>query len=158
MRAKLRANGEGDFMRVLAAALCLGLGLGLALTAPPALAQAPAPPAAQPKLAPKIIRTVLNRTDVPGDSNYEVISAMVEIGPGFKAGRHFHHGLVQVTVLEGQFWLAVDDAPEKVLGAGQSLSLPLNAIHDEGAVGEAPVMLFAVYVVEKLKPLAETVK
>ena len=111
---------------------------------------------AQPA-APTITRTILNRTDVPGGT-HEVISARVEIAPGFKAGRHFHSGLVQVSVLEGSFWLAIDGQPEKTLTAGQSLEVPLKAIHNEGALGETPVRLFAVYIVEKGKPLAEPVK
>src|SRR4029450_2596475 len=38
-------------------------------------------------------RTVLGKVEVP-NSNYEVITAMVEIAPGFKAGRHFHPAVV----------------------------------------------------------------
>ena len=38
-------------------------------------------------------RTIIGKIEVPG-ANYEVITAMVEIAPGFKAGRHFHPGIV----------------------------------------------------------------
>jgi hypothetical protein len=38
-------------------------------------------------------RTVIGKIEVPG-SNYEVITAMVELAPGFRAGRHFHPGIV----------------------------------------------------------------
>jgi quercetin dioxygenase-like cupin family protein len=134
-------------MRNLMAVLCVGA----YMAAMPALAQAPASPASG------ITRTILGKTEVPGGT-HEVVSARVEIAPGFKAGRHFHNGLVQVTVLEGEFWLALDGQPEKNLTAGQSFEVPLKAIHNEGAVGALPVKLFAVFIVEKGKPLAEMVK
>jgi hypothetical protein len=40
-------------------------------------------------------RTIIGKTEVPG-ANYEVFTAMVEIAPNFRAGRHFHPGVVQV--------------------------------------------------------------
>ena len=70
-------------------------------------------------------RTVVAKIDVPG-TNYEVITAMLEIAPGFKAGRHFHPGLVTGHILEGQFWLALDGQPEKTLGRARA------SIADEG--------------------------
>ena len=102
-------------------------------------------------------RTPIGKIEVPG-ANYEVISATVEIAPGFKAGRHFHPGIVQAQVVEGEFWLAVDGQPEKTYTAGQSLELPMKAIHNEGAVGSKPAKLIAVYVVEKGQPLVNPVK
>jgi quercetin dioxygenase-like cupin family protein len=102
-------------------------------------------------------RTPIGKADVPG-SNYEVITAMVELAPGFKAGRHRHPGSVMGQVLEGEFMLAIDGQPEKTVTAGQSLEVPNGAIHNEGAVGAKPAKLIAVYVVEKGKPLVEPVK
>ena len=43
-------------------------------------------------------RTLLGKVEVPG-ANYDVITAIVEIAPGFKAGRHNHPGTVQAQVL-----------------------------------------------------------
>ncbi len=57
-------------------------------------------------------RTLLGKVEVPG-ANYDVVTAMVEIAPGFKAGRHNHPGTVQAQVLDGEFWLALDGQPEK---------------------------------------------
>ena len=54
--------------------------------------------------------------------------------------------------VEGEFWFQLDGQPEKVLRAGESLTTPDHAIHNEGALGQA-VKLTAVYVVEKGKPL-----
>jgi quercetin dioxygenase-like cupin family protein len=111
--------------------------------------------AQNPPVSPSPIkRTSIGKIEVPG-SAYEVISAMVELSPGFKAGRHSHHGRVLAVVLDGQFMLAIDGQPEKIYDAGQSLEVPDGLIHDEGAVGSKPAKLVAVYVVEKGKPLAE---
>jgi quercetin dioxygenase-like cupin family protein len=113
--------------------------------------------AASPVQPAPVKRTPIGKTEVPG-SNYEVITAMVEIQPGFKAGRHTHPGTVQAQVLEGEFMVAFDGQPEKTFKAGQSLEVPDRAIHNEGAVGDKPAKLIAVYVVEKGKPLVQPVQ
>jgi quercetin dioxygenase-like cupin family protein len=102
-------------------------------------------------------RTVIGKTEVPG-SNYEVITALVELAPGFRAGRHTHPGTVHAQVIEGEFMLVFDGQPEKTFKAGQSLEVPNTAIHNEGAVGSVPAKLIAVYIVEKGKPLVAPVQ
>ena len=98
-----------------------------------------------------IKRTILQRADVPG-TNLEIIYATVEIAAGFKAGRHNHPGVVMAHVVEGDFWYTPDGQPEKILHAGDSLTIPDRAIHSEGATDK--VKLNAVYVLEKGQPLA----
>jgi quercetin dioxygenase-like cupin family protein len=111
-----------------------------------------------PPLSPSPVkRTMIGKTEVP-NSNFEVISAVVEIAPGFKAGRHFHPGAVQVQVTEGEFWIAIDGQPEKTYTAGQAFELPSKVVHNEGATGDKPMKLIAVYVVEKGQPLVNPVK
>jgi quercetin dioxygenase-like cupin family protein len=124
--------------------------LAVALAVPAAAQQAPVKPS-------PVTRTPIGKIDVPG-SNYEVITAIVTLQPGFKAGRHNHPGTVQAQVLEGEFMLHIDGQPEKTFKAGQSLEVPNAAIHNEGAVGSVPAKLIAVYVVEKGKPLASPAK
>jgi quercetin dioxygenase-like cupin family protein len=134
---------------ILAAALVIGGA---------ALAQDPKTTPPNPPLTPSPIkRTPVGKIDVPG-SNYEVMTAMVELVPGFKTGRHFHPGTVDAVVLDGEFWIAIDGQPERTFTAGQSLEVPDRAIHSEGAVGDKPAKLVAVYVVEKGQPLATPVK
>ena len=110
---------------------------------------------AQPQPSPvqpsPVKRTILQRADVPG-TNLELIYATVEIAAGFKAGRHSHPGVVIAHVVEGDFWLHMDGQPEQVVRAGESLTIPDRAIHNEGAT-DKPVKIDAVYVVEKGKPL-----
>jgi quercetin dioxygenase-like cupin family protein len=106
---------------------------------------------AQPQPAP-VKRTILQRADVPG-TNLEVVYAAVEIAAGVKAGRHSHPGTVFAKIVDGDFWFALDGQPEKVVKAGESLTIPDRAIHNEGAT-DKPVKLDVVYIVEKGKPLA----
>lgn len=123
----------------------LAFAITFGLATPLAAQQAPVQPS-------PVKRTILQRADVPG-TNLEMIYATVEIAPGFKAGRHFHPGVVMAQVVEGEFWLAPDGQPEKVFKAGEALTVPDRAIHNEGATDKG-VKLSAVYVVEKGKPLA----
>jgi len=134
--------------KLLVAATMTALVLGGA-----ALAQQQAAPVAPSPVK----RTMVGKVEVPG-SNYEAVTATVEIAPGFKAGRHLHPGVVFALVTEGEFWLALDGQPEKTYKAGEQLTLPLKGIHNEGAVGSVPVKLIATYVIEKGQPLAIPVK
>src|SRR5262245_8198776 len=134
---------EGNmFKRMVLCTALITCGMVLSLKAqqPPSLVQ-PSP----------IKRTILQRADVPG-TNLEIIYATVEIAAGFKAGRHHHPGVVMGQVVEGDFWLHVDGQPEQILHAGESVTLPDRAMHNEGAT-DKPVKLNAVYVVEKGQPL-----
>jgi quercetin dioxygenase-like cupin family protein len=113
-------------------------------------------PQAQQALPAPVKRTLLQRADIPG-TNLEVIYATVEIMPNFKAGRHSHPGVVMAQVVEGEFWFAPDGQPEKIFKAGEALTVPDRAIHNEGATDKG-VKLYAVYVVEKGQPLASPAK
>jgi len=114
--------------------------------------------AQNPPVSPSPVkRTIISKIDVPG-SNYEVITALLEIAPGFKAGRHFHPGIVNGYVTEGEFWLALDGQPEKTIIAGQSGLVPDKAVHNEGAVGSTTMKAIVTYVVEKGQPLVQPVK
>jgi quercetin dioxygenase-like cupin family protein len=113
-------------------------------------------PQAQQALPAPVKRTLLQRADIPG-TNLEVIYATVEIMPNFKAGRHSHPGVVMAQVVEGEFWFTPDGQPEKIFKAGETLTVPDRAIHNEGATDKG-VKLYAVYVVEKGQPLASPAK
>ena len=89
---------------------------GIAFAVPVAAQQAPVSPA-------PVQRTPIGKTEVPG-SNYEVITAMVTIQPGFKAGRHNHPGTVQAQMLEGEFMVAFDGKPEKTSRPGSRSRCP----------------------------------
>ena len=125
----------------------------MALTAGAAFAQQQPSPV-QP---PPVKRNIISKIDVPG-SNYEVVTALLEIAPGFKAGRHLHPGIVNGYVTEGELWIAIDGQPEKTVKAGESAMLPDRAIHNEGATGSTPLKAIVTYVVEKGQPMVQPVK
>ena len=131
----------------------------VAVTLAFALAFAGAAQAQQnPPVSPSPVkRTIISKMDVPG-SNYEVLTALLEVAPGFKAGRHFHPGVVYGYVQEGEFLLAPDGQPEKTLKAGEGLEVPLKAVHNEGNPGTTWAKLIVTYVVEKGQPLVIPVK
>jgi quercetin dioxygenase-like cupin family protein len=106
-----------------------------------------------PVQPPPVKRTMLGKLEVPG-ANIDVITAMVEIAPGFKAGRHTHPGTAQAQILEGEFWYAIDGQPEKVAKAGEFLEIRDSVIHNEGAQGSTPLKMLVIYTVERGKPLA----
>ena len=116
--------------------------------------------AQQPQAAPvqpsPVKRTILQRADIPG-TNLELIYAVVEIAPSFKAGRHSHPGVVMAQVVEGEFWFAPDGQPEKIFKVGETLTIPDRAIHNEGATDKG-VKINVVYVVEKGQPLVSPAK
>lgn len=114
--------------------------------------------AQNPPVSPSPVkRTIVSKIAVP-NSNYEVITAVLEIAPGFKAGRHFHPGIVTGHILEGEFWLALDGQPEKTLKAGEAAEIPEKAVHNEGSTGTVPMKAIVTYVVEKGQPLLTPVK
>ena len=130
------------FKRIVLCTALIVFGMVLSLNAQPQ----PSPVQPSP-----VKRTILQRADVPG-TNLEIIYAALEIAAGFKAGRHNHPGVVMAQTVEGDFWLHMDGQPEQVVRAGESVTIPDRAIHNEGAT-DKPVKLNVVYVVEKGKPL-----
>ncbi len=96
--------------------------------------------------------TPVGTIEAPG-SNFEVVTALVEIAPGFKAGKHTHPGTVEVQMQDGEFWLAIDGQPEKTYKASDVFEVASGAVHNEGAIGDEPVKFIGTYVVEKGKPM-----
>ena len=99
-----------------------------------------------------INRNVQQRADIPG-TNLEVVLAATEISKEATVESHIHHNIVIVYVVEGEYWIQLKDQPRKILHAGESITVPANIVHQDGASGKK-VKLTAVYVVEKGKPLA----
>jgi quercetin dioxygenase-like cupin family protein len=131
----------------------LALGFAAAVGLAVAIAQTPAPAT---QAGQGIKRTIVQKMDVPG-TNMETIVAVVEIAANFKSGRHTHPGNVTGYVSEGEFFITLDGQSEKQLKVGESIAVLDSAVHDEGT-RDKPAKLFAVYVVEKGKPLASPMK
>lgn len=99
-----------------------------------------------------IKRTPLQKVDFP--DGYTTVTGLAEIQPGVSAGRHTHPGIETGYVLEGETVMSIDGQPDQTMKAGDSYTIPAGVPHDAKAVGERPVKVIAVYVVERGKPLA----
>ena len=103
--------------------------------------------------APGIKRTFLQRIDVP-DSNRETVMGVAEIPAGGVAGRHTHPGVELSYILEGTASLEIEGETPRLVKAGESFTIPSGKVHDAKVVGDVPLKVLAIYVVEKGKPLA----
>lgn len=132
---------------VLAIALvAIGIGIGVAV-ARVAFAQQPSN---------GIKRTILQRTDEPGASNYEAVMAIAEIAPGASSGRHRHPGIELAYVLDGALVVERDGQAPYTAKAGDAIKNEAQ-VHNAKNTGTKPVKILAVYLVEKGKPMAEPV-
>ena len=98
------------------------------------------------------------RTDLTGTTNMEVIASIVELKPGESSLLHVHHGVEAFHVLQGASIQAPGQEPS-VLPTGLT-SLNLRDVK-HGAfkvIGDTPLKLLTVHIVEKDKPLYDYVK
>ena len=126
--------------------LAAGVGVGIAVDRT-ALAQQPQP---------GIKRTILQRADEPGASNYEAVMAIAEIPPGMSSGRHKHPGIELAYILDGSMTVEHDGSPTTTVKAGDAI-MNKAEVHNAKNTGTKPVKILAVYLVEKGKPMAEPV-
>ncbi len=103
-----------------------------------------------------IKRTPLQKVDFP--DGYTTVTGLAEIQPGVSAGRHTHPGIETGYVLEGETVLSIDGQGDVTMKAGDSYVIPAGVPHDAKAVGEKPVKVLGIYVVERGKPLASPAK
>ena len=106
---------------------------------------------AQNDLNPKN-RQELKREDVPG-TNMEVVISVVETAPGEMISRHIHHG-------EEGFYVIQGGAVETLDGKKVTLATGAGGVNHRDVphgglkvVGDTPVKLFNVHVVDKGLPL-----
>lgn len=104
------------------------------------------------------VRRELNRAELSGVANMEVISSITELKAGEELPRHFHHGIEAGYVLQGSMVQFPGKAPT-MLETGTSI-LNLREVPHAGfkVVGDQPLKLFTVHVVDKGKPLYEWIK
>ena len=105
---------------------------------------------------PAIKRTILQRADDPGNPKYEAIMGVSEIPPGGTSGKHRHPGTELAYVLDGSVELQQEGKAPFTVKAGEVIKNEAN-IHNATNKGTKPVKILAVYIVEKGKPLAESV-
>jgi quercetin dioxygenase-like cupin family protein len=105
---------------------------------------------------PGIKRTILQRADDPGNPKYEAVMGISEIPPGGTSGRHRHPGTELAYVLDGSVELQQEGKAAVTVNAGETIKNEA-VIHNATNKGSKPVKILAVYIVEKGKPLAESV-
>jgi quercetin dioxygenase-like cupin family protein len=103
-------------------------------------------------------RAEQKRADLSGTPNMEVIASIVELKPGQSSNLHVHHGVEAFHVLQG----AMVQAPGKeasMMPTGLS-GLNLRDVQHGSfkVVGDMPLKLFTVHVVDKNAPLYDFVK
>ena len=98
-------------------------------------------------------RVEQKRTALTGAPDMEVVGSIVEIKPGDSSELHFHHGVEAFYVIQGTT-IQVPGRDPSVLATGTSGMNLRNVKHgDVKVVGDAPLKLFTVHIVDKGKPL-----
>lgn len=103
-------------------------------------------------------RTILNRADLPGSGNMEVISSILEVQPGATVPRHFHNGIETGRVLDGGMIQMPGKEPQLLASGTPIWNLPGVFHGGFKVVGDKPLKLYTVHVVDKTKPLADGVE
>jgi quercetin dioxygenase-like cupin family protein len=107
--------------------------------------------------AQEIKRTEIKRSDLTG-TNMEVIMTVLEAPPGAFLARHIHYGEEAFYVLEGAMTEVPGQPPQpRVQGTG---SINVREVPHAGykVVGDKPLKLLTVHIVDKGKPLSVEVK
>jgi quercetin dioxygenase-like cupin family protein len=98
-------------------------------------------------------RVEQKRADLSGAPGMEVVASIAEYKPGEVLGLHFHHGIEAAYVVQGGT-VQVPGKDPSPLPTGATLLNLRDAKHGGfKIVGETPVKLFTVHVVDKGKPL-----
>jgi quercetin dioxygenase-like cupin family protein len=109
-------------------------------------------PGAKLQLTPGVTRTVIQKTDFPGDQ-YATLLYLAEMAPGATVPYHTHPGVESAYVLEGQGDLAMGHEAAKRIKAGDAYQMPAGMPHSIRN-GDQPTKLIVTLVYEKNKPMA----
>ncbi len=103
-------------------------------------------------------RTILHQADLSGAPEMEVISSVLEVQPGVTIPMHFHNGIESGRVLEGGMIQYPGKEPQ-MLETGSPI-FNLRGVMHAGwkSVGDKPMVLYTVHVVDKGKPLLDGIK
>jgi quercetin dioxygenase-like cupin family protein len=103
-------------------------------------------------------REELKRADLTASPDMEVITSISEIRKGETIPRHYHHGIETGYVLRGAMVQLPGQAPT-MMRTG-SVIMNLRNVPHAGftVVGDQPLKLLTVHIVDKGKPLYEWVK
>jgi hypothetical protein len=130
--------------RSLQALLVFGLGLATGLVAQ-TLTDSPQ-------------RVEQKRADLSGAPGMEVIASVGEYKPGDSIGLHIHHGIEAAYILQGAS-IQLPGKEPTMLATGTTV-MNLRDVKHAGftVVGDTPLKVFTVHVVDKGKPLYDYVQ
>ncbi len=103
-------------------------------------------------------RKELNRVDLAGVPEMEVVSSITEYKPGEVVGRHFHHGIEAGYFVQGAMVQSPGKDPMSI-STGAPLMNERGVLHAGfKVVGDVPLKIYTVHIVDKEKPLYEWVE
>ena len=111
---------------------------------------------AQPQ-QPGVTRTDLLRHDL-SVSGREVVQVRVDLAPGMAFPPHRHPGEEIAFVIEGLLEYRLEGRPPVTLKTGEALFIPAGTVHSAKNVGSGNAAELATYLVEKGKPLVDSVR
>lgn len=103
-------------------------------------------------------RQELKRADLSGAPGMEVITSITEFKKGEGVARHLHHGIETGYVLQGSMVQLPGQAPTMMATGTSILNLRDVAHGGFKVVGDTPLRLLTVHIVDKGKPLYEWVQ
>jgi quercetin dioxygenase-like cupin family protein len=98
------------------------------------------------------------RTDLTGAPNMEVIASIVELKPGESSNLHIHHGVEAFHVIQGSMIQAPGQEPTMLPTGLTSMNLRDVKHGAFKVVGDVPLKLLTVHIVDKGKPLYDFVQ
>ena len=103
-------------------------------------------------------RSEIKRADLATTSHMEVITSILELKPGMSVPRHSHHGIESGYVLEGAL-IQRPGKPPEMMATGTPALNQRDVVHGGfRVVGDKPLRIFTVHIVDKDKPLYEFAK
>lgn len=103
-------------------------------------------------------RTILNRADLEGAQNMEVISSLLVVQPGAAIPAHFHNGIESGRVIEGGLIQMPGKEPQ-MLESGSPIFNLRGVMHGGWmSVADKPITLYTVHIIDKGKPLFDGMK
>ncbi len=102
------------------------------------------------------VKTILQTTP-SGDDTKETVISSAEFAPGVIMPRHTHPGDDYTVVLQGTLELIVEGREPRQLSAGEAFYVPSGLVHYSRVLGDTPVRIIAIWVIEKGKPAMQPV-
>jgi quercetin dioxygenase-like cupin family protein len=103
-------------------------------------------------------RTILSRADLEGAQGMEVISSILVVQPGATIPAHFHNGIEAGRVIEGGM-IQLPGKEAQRLESGSPIFNLRGVMHGGWkSIGDKPITLYTVHVVDKGKPLFDGVE